>query len=110
MPVFGGSSHERSGDGENDDGRADNGGAGQYVGHDAIDDEEAGEDVGESRAGENLVLDAQAGIVPVTLPTRIFAPGSQDYKIHNLMSVDTVRVMKTGQLILNFTLLWTQLN
>ena len=76
MPVFGGGTHERSGDGEDDDGRADNGGSGQHVGHSAIDDKEAGEDVGESRAGENLVLDAQAGIVPVTLPTRIlFAPG-----------------------------------
>ena len=81
VPVFGGGTHERGGDGEDDDGRADDGGAGQHVGQDAVDDEEAGEDIGESGAGENLVFDAQAGIVPVTLPTRIFAPG---YKITKL--------------------------
>ena len=83
VPVFGGGAHERGGDGEDDDGRADDGGAGQHVGHDAVEDEEAGEDVGEGGAGENLVLDAQAGIVPVTLPTRAFAPGLQSYKIFN---------------------------
>ena len=79
VPVLGGGTHKRRGDGEDDNCRAHNGGAGQHVGHDTIDDEEACEDVGESRAGQNLVLDAQTGIVPVALPIRPLAPGS-DHK------------------------------
>ena len=60
VPVFGGGAHERRGDGEHDDGRADDGGAGQPVGHHTVDDEEAGEHVCEGGAGKNLVLNAQA--------------------------------------------------
>ena len=74
VPVFGGGAHERRGDGEDNDGRADDGGAGQHVGHHAVDDEEAGEHVGKRGAGKNLVLNAQTRIVPVTLPIRVFAP------------------------------------
>ena len=60
VPVFGGGAHEHCGDGEDNDGRADDGGAGQRVGHHAINDEEAGEHVGERGASKNLILDAQA--------------------------------------------------
>ena len=74
VPVFGGSTHECGRNGEHDDGCANNGRARQDVCHDSIDDEEAGENVGKGRAGKDLVLDAQAGIVPVTLII-LFATG-----------------------------------
>ena len=60
VPVFGGGTHECCGDGEDNNGRANNGGAGQHIGHHAINDEEAGEHVCEGGAGKNLVLNAQA--------------------------------------------------
>ena len=67
VPVFGGSAHKCSRNGEHDDGCANNSRAWQDVCHETIDDEEAGKNVGKGRAGKDLVFDAQAVIVPVAL-------------------------------------------
>ena len=67
MPVLGCRSHEGGGDGKHDDGGAENHCSRINVGDESDDDPGDGEDGGEGGAGERLVLDPQAGVVPVTL-------------------------------------------
>ena len=67
MPVFGCRSHEGGGDGKHDDGGAENHCSGINVGEESDDDPGDCEDGGEGGAGERLVLDPQAGVVPVAL-------------------------------------------
>ena len=67
MPVLGRRSHEDGGEREHDDGGAENQRARIDVREEAEDDPGDGEDGGEGRPGEGLVLYPEAGVVPVTL-------------------------------------------
>ena len=75
MPVLGRRCHESGGEGEQDDGGAEDHSAGVDVGEQPHNDPGDGEDGGEGRAGEDLVLYSEAGVVPVTLQLRLATVG-----------------------------------